>query len=47
MPTWNEMPFDESALPEEKAHEFDLQMRENGGPTPAELEQQAQEGPKK
>lgn len=28
---WNEIPFDENASPEEKALEFDLQHRENGG----------------
>lgn len=28
---WNDIPFDENASPVEKAHEFDLQIRENGG----------------
>lgn len=27
--SWNEIPFDENATPEEKALEFDLQVREN------------------
>jgi len=29
VPKWNDIPWDESASPEEKAHEFDLQVREN------------------
>lgn len=29
MSTWNEIPFDEGASPEEKALEFDLQLAEN------------------
>lgn len=28
---WDEIPFDENASPEDKAREFDLQLRENGG----------------
>ena len=31
---WNEIPFDKNATPEEKATEFDLQWRENGGEDP-------------
>jgi hypothetical protein len=31
---WNEIPFDESASPEVKALEFDLQFEENGGGQP-------------
>lgn len=29
MTTWNDIPFDENASPEEKALEFDLQYEEN------------------
>lgn len=47
MSSWNEIPFDPNATPEEKAQEFDLQLREHGGPSPAELEKQAEEGPKR
>jgi len=46
MSTWNEIPFDKDATPEEKALEFDLQLRENGGPSKEELEEQAKEGRK-
>lgn len=28
-PSWNEIPFDPDATPEEKAQEFDLQIAEN------------------
>jgi len=38
MTTWNEIPFDESADPNVKALEFDLQVQENGGPTVAEVQ---------
>lgn len=31
MTKWNDIPFDESASPAEKALEFDLQIAENGG----------------
>jgi len=34
MTKWNEIPFDENATPETKAHEFDLQIAENAAATP-------------
>ena len=34
MTTWNEIPFDESATPEEKAAEFDAQFAENQANAP-------------
>lgn len=44
--SWNTTPFDTNAEAADKAIEFDLQIRENGGPSPAELEKQAEEGNK-
>lgn len=35
MTTWNEIPFDPNATPEEKADQFDRQITENGGTPPA------------
>lgn len=34
VPSWNEIPFDQTAQPEVKAAEFDGQWRENGGESP-------------
>jgi len=31
LPTWNEIPFDEEATPQQKGENFDAQIRENGG----------------
>lgn len=39
---WDQIPFNEKASAADKAAEFDLQIRENGGPTPAELEKMAE-----
>lgn len=35
---WDQIPFNEQSSAADKAKEFDLQIAENGGPTPAELE---------
>jgi hypothetical protein len=43
IPTWNEIPFDENADPNQKALEFMLQVQENGGPT---VEEQQKENEK-
>lgn len=38
MTKWNDIPYDESADPEVKALEFDLQLAENGGDVDPEPE---------
>lgn len=43
IPTWNEIPFDENASPNQKALEFDLQVQENGGPTVAENQKEQEQ----
>jgi hypothetical protein len=35
VPTWNEIPFNENATPQQKAEEFDAQYRENQQNPPA------------
>lgn len=43
MTKWNEIPFDENASPETKAHEFDLQVAENAAAQPQQTAEELRE----